>query len=887
MQACGCRLVQSTEDNNMNTTICLNKEGEYEAVPTEILCSNSSATCLAKHSDILASTTVCEDQTQGLFSCSNGRRVRSIYKCDYNDNCNTFSDSLPGNYLAKQPLFEDEANCNHAHGVECLYKTVSIWVPPYLQKCDRQGICNNNLDGIESEDFNCTVRVNRILNKMNNTVFEGQMCDPTKGITRYCDDEALTYMNCSSKDQPDSSHLVCKYNGFNTTLDNSLECDGKRTCDNEEDEICFYSSKKREPCKLNEFRIDSQKTEDTCVSKDDEFITCPNSTYYVNKGLICNGNQDCEDEPSEEDMCPAGKAVQSLFETSDKSGIRDRKNYREFFESNCLPGISRDSHGCQKKLFNKEKIRNSNQYGVIRDCHYLSNTTNPTTLNCSGTTIPLYHFSPGNTITIHLKNVSQLQGYKTCTDTRLPIEITEWCDTECDCQDCSDEADCSDTNPRTFQCEDRKYIPYTQFCDGQTNCKDSTDECHENCTDDSYRNILTSKYRPVAGFIGITAFLINGGSLLVHSKKLPDITAVSSFINQMLIILIALGDFLVGLYMLLVLAATIHFGDSYCPHRNKWLSSNHCSGLGVLSTTGTMISMLSMTVLSAFRMYSLKMMVSLGEATLKAKLKALVISLSIVLVSLLIAVLPVLNALSSYFVNGLILEGNPLFTGVTDRTRIEAVVKHFNPSESIKSQSWNDYEEALQNLYYLKKNFTGLTSSRPRIGFYGNQGVCLFKYFVKPDDPQVAFSMLIIGLCSVCFIIISICYLFIFSYAASSSVESGSSETQKQSMKRLQHKVTLIITTDFLTWIPFIIIALLHLSNQIDATPYYEFCSILLIPINSVINPIIYNGDKMVILLKNYYMKWKRKMVITPSSGQNTASLVVTDQIELSSIRQE
>ena len=58
---------------------------------------------------------------------------------------------------------------------------------------------------------------------------------------------------------------------------------------------------------------------------------------------------------------------------------------------------------------------------------------------------------------------------------------------------------------------------------------------------------------------------------------------------------------------------------------------------------------------------------------------------------------------------------------------------------------------------------------------------------------------------------------------------------------RLQRVVHIIILTDFLCWIPFVITCWLHFLSVIDANPWYPTFSILVLPINCVVNPLLYN----------------------------------------------
>ena len=57
----------------------------------------------------------------------------------------------------------------------------------------------------------------------------------------------------------------------------------------------------------------------------------------------------------------------------------------------------------------------------------------------------------------------------------------------------------------------------------------------------------------------------------------------------------------------------------------------------------------------------------------------------------------------------------------------------------------------------------------------------------------------------------------------------------------MNQRIALIITTDFLCWIPFIVVCTLHSVELVDATPWYSWFSTLILPLNSIINPLIYD----------------------------------------------
>ena len=128
------------------------------------------------------------------------------------------------------------------------------------------------------------------------------------------------------------------------------------------------------------------------------------------------------------------------------------------------------------------------------------------------------------------------------------------------------------------------------------------------------------------------------------------------------------------------------------------------------------------------------------------------------------------------------------------------------------------------------------------VHFYGNDGVCIFKYLVTRDDPQWIFSTSILLVNFMCFILILASYGYINFKTRQSSRNVGSTSGRRDTNRALQAKISAIILTDFFCWVPLSIVSFLHLSEAVTASTWYPFFSILILPINSVINPLLYDS---------------------------------------------
>ena len=147
-------------------------------------------------------------------------------------------------------------------------------------------------------------------------------------------------------------------------------------------------------------------------------------------------------------------------------------------------------------------------------------------------------------------------------------------------------------------------------------------------------------------------------------------------------------------------------------------------------------------------------------------------------------------------------------------------------------------ENSFALMFTLVKSdfFLGLRSTT--LGFYGNDGVCVFKYLVTQSDPQRVFTITLVVVNAICFIFIGVSYLAI---AIATRKSARHVQNTNRNQGALQKKVLAIILTDFFCWIPLCTVSLLHFFEVFDADMWYPIFSIMILPINSVINPLLYD----------------------------------------------
>lgn len=146
------------------------------------------------------------------------------------------------------------------------------------------------------------------------------------------------------------------------------------------------------------------------------------------------------------------------------------------------------------------------------------------------------------------------------------------------------------------------------------------------------------------------------------------------------------------------------------------------------------------------------------------------------------------------------------------------------------------------------------------------------------NDPQKWYSFVVLLANSLCFVIITTCYTLITIKTRSSTASMKGNRQLRTRNTKLQFKISLIIMTDFLCWIPFIIVCLLHYFEIYDAIKLYPVFSILILPINSVVNPLLFANTVANFLMRPWRPVIRTMITVLSSTRTQNASVHVGSQ---------
>ena len=426
-------------------------------------------------------------------------------------------------------------------------------------------------------------------------------------------------------------------------------------------------------------------------------------------------------------------------------------------------------------------------------------------------------------------------------DNGFCIRYEQVCNLIDECGDGSDEFGC--TNSLLCDSKDQMVL-ISEKCDGKIDCFDFSDECNFECG----REILHSLFlKTLCWGLALLATSLNVISIVRIISEFEKTMSVDALNNKIFILLVNIGDLLIGVYLLqIAVVDSIVFGKSYCIKQVRWLSSFHCNLLGVISTIGYEISLASVTVLGLVRVIGLRNGIKIsGELTKNSVIRVVAITLPVVMVTFSIALAPLMEQFEDFFVNGMTYDPSvKLFIGSPGKKIHFNIIQEYYGEVKEKNLNWRVINDLIDNMF--SHDHTENAIGRKKLEFYGNEGVCLFKFFVKTDDPQRIYAWAVITINLILLGVVSACYILINVMAKEDTQILTRERTPmgdkiRKRNRKLQRKVSLIIATDLLCWLPVTIVSCLHSAEIFDATPYYSLISIVFLPINSVINPLLYN----------------------------------------------
>ena len=204
----------------------------------------------------------------------------------------------------------------------------------------------------------------------------------------------------------------------------------------------------------------------------------------------------------------------------------------------------------------------------------------------------VYTLADNRYLTFATKSQGGFQNEYFLCDNGFCISMKHVCNLIDECGDGSDEYNCTNS----LMCDSKeKRVLISEKCDGKIDCLDFSDECNSDCGRQILQNFFLKGLSWSFALLATVLNLISIKRTLCGFKLEMSKGALN---NKMFILLLNIGDLVIGVYLLqIAVVDSIVYGKSYCRNQLSWLSSFHCNALGIISTAGYEISLISVTAL--------------------------------------------------------------------------------------------------------------------------------------------------------------------------------------------------------------------------------------------------------------------------------------------------
>ena len=444
------------------------------------------------------------------------------------------------------------------------------------------------------------------------------------------------------------------------------------------------------------------------------------------------------------------------------------------------------------------------------------------------------------------------------------------CDGKVHCSNKADELGC----PGRFYCsiteEIVSWIDQSRVCDKRKDCTNGNDEC-SGCSMDG---LASTQFLIKSKVIGAFTILVGIGIITIniyvgYKTYRHSCNSKAAQIDRLLRLQICFYDLLMGLYLLLLVIAAIVLrvkGD-YCSFDEEWRASIPCMQLGLVFTISSHGSLLVIALMSIIRCINCTSSIS-ADFSIR---KIMSISLVVSLLNIFHAILPILPVaqVQNLFRTSIYLvavEKNPFMVTREGSDMIEhARIIH---SHYYDNSSSSNTAKLFADLKHANITSDDTIFDISDIGYYGNTPLCIFNIFKKQENYQLYKLVYCIALTAL-LAAVTVAYVVIVYKTRESHQAAG--PQNNDTTTQLTLKVSLMITSQLASWVSFIATVVIF-AWVIESDPpkrVFEIFALIVIPINSLLNPIFYSGlyQSMTSCLWETWRKFVERMQVQNRQG--------------------
>ena len=407
---------------------------------------------------------------------------------------------------------------------------------------------------------------------------------------------------------------------------------------------------------------------------------------------------------------------------------------------------------------------------------------------------------------------------------------------------------CDDKNFKQqchFQCLDKRLrLSIDQVCDKDKDCSEFLYDYLCLSSNKKESNKISSKkemikYHFLQVALWVIAFVVlsaNSYIIVTKSLFLYNNTTIKCIRCQHIILLnISIADFFMGIYLIILALQSVRFSGEYGEQDALWKTSFFFSFIGSLAFAAGETSCFLMALLTVFRLHNICKPFETSNITTRPWKIAVVFIWCLTVSLATIPIIPTIT-LRNYFVHEVWVSNPFNSTGIWNVQSITSFAKQLalfrNKTVAKPIDSWTKANDFLTE-HFSEYPILG------EFGYYSATSVCLARIFVTFDAAVWLYSIIIISTNLIIFLIIAISYIFLY-YSATKNRIDQRQLTDEDSL--LRKRIFRIVISDFFCWIPVCIIAYMWLSDIEIKEVVHTISAIILLPINSAVNPFLYSS---------------------------------------------
>ena len=390
-----------------------------------------------------------------------------------------------------------------------------------------------------------------------------------------------------------------------------------------------------------------------------------------------------------------------------------------------------------------------------------------------------------------------------------------------------------------FYCETSPPIstPSSYIMDEVNDCQDASDECPPFLDELVYwsRSQLSSQLvvniwlwvMATVGIIANVSVFTYTLRKLTRRGKQPSITRA----NLILILNLNIADFLTSTYLLVIVSLNAKYSGIYCQVDLWWRTSSACNFMGSLAVLSAESSLLMLTLMTSQRLYTV--LDPLRRNSIRLKWVFVRVA-SVWIFSAVLAMLPPLlpqTFIERYWVKSKYFD-LPLVQIPVFKIFLKNLVYITQSSNSTALSATFDFRNFL-DINYPQFRIVG------EFGYYSKNGFCIPHFFVPEFDKGWFFPTLIVTINLIAFIYVAVAYIVIYKRSTRSN---SNNNLNLNDMHVLQRRIAKLVVANFAVWLPIGVASYIRLGFDKELTDLlFVVTAVVLFPINSVMNPMLYS----------------------------------------------